>query len=367
MSQDTSAPDAVVVDETTVVVGPSLLARLGAEAFGTFFLVLAILGVALYSVGGLGAGTVGVALAGGIALLGGIAAVGHVSGGHFNPAVTLGAAIGGRTAWADVLPYWLAQLVGGVIASAVLFATIPSSALPVLQQSGLISDATQQAFLSSTANGFEEHSPLAVATNGAFSFSIWSALIIEIVATAIFVGVILGVTDKRSNSKLAPVAIGLTLTVLLLVATPFTNAGLNPARSFAAAVFAGGWTWGQLWLFVVAPLAGAAIAALFYRAFAFAPVQDDLLAEDEVFVVDEAAVVAEGTGTAGAAGAAGSATAAAVAEEAASPSTEVPEAVEVTETVETVEVVESAEATEAGTTGPEGSDAEPTDGTAPKA
>jgi aquaporin Z len=367
MSQDTSAPDAVVVDETTVVVGPSLLARLGAEAFGTFFLVLAILGAALYSVGGLGTGTIGVALAGGIALLGGIAAVGHVSGGHFNPAVTLGAAIGGRTAWADVLPYWLAQLVGGVIASAVLFATIPASALPVLQQSGLIADATQQAFLSSTANGFGEHSPLATATNGAFSFSVWSALIIEIVAAAIFVGVILGVTDKRSNSKLAPVAIGLTLTVLLIVVAPFTNAGLNPARSFAAAVFAGGWTWSQLWLFIVAPLAGAAIAALFYRAFAFAPVQDDLLAEDEVFVVDEAAVVSEGTGAAPATAAAGAATAAAVAEEAATPAAEVPTTVEAVEVTETVEVVEAAEPAASDTTGPDASDAEPTDGTAPKA
>ncbi|MEK8225538.1 aquaporin [Oerskovia sp. M15] len=260
------------------------------------------------------------AFAGGIALLGGIAAVGHISGGHFNPAVTLGAAIGGRTAWADVLPYWLAQLVGATIASAVLFATIPSSALPILQQSGLIADATQQAFLSGTANGFGEHSPLAAATNGAFAFDVWAAIIIEVVATAIFVGVILGVTDKRSNSKLAPVAIGLTLTVLLLLAAPFTNASINPARSFAAAVFAGGWTWGQLWVFIVAPLAGAAIAALFYRAFAFTPVQDDLLAEEEVVVVEEAAVVSGAT--------AGAATATPV---------ETPETVEVTE----VDVVEA--------------------------
>ena len=371
MSQDTSAPDAVVVDEATVVVGPSLLARLGAEAFGTFFLVLAILGVALYSIGGLGAGTVGVALAGGIALLGGIAAVGHVSGGHFNPAVTLGAAIGGRTAWRDVLPYWLAQLVGGVIASAVLYATIPSSALPVLQQSGLIADATQQAFLTGTANGFEEHSPLATATNGAFAFSVWSALIIEIVAVAIFVGVILGVTDKRSNSKLAPVAIGLTLTVLLLVVAPFTNAGLNPARSFAAAVFAGGWTWSQLWLFIVAPLAGAAIAALFYRAFAFAPVQDDLLAEEDVYVVDEAALAQETERPAAAqAAAAQTSTAHTAADQA--PATRAPEAAESVETVEVteVEVTEpgrpsTSSGTDAAGTGSPDGDQSP--GTAPRA
>ncbi|MBE7699462.1 aquaporin [Oerskovia sp. Sa1BUA8] len=364
MSQDTSAPDVVVDEETTVVVGPSLLARLGAEAFGSFFLVLAILGVTLYSVGGLGAGTLGVALAGGIALLGGIAAVGHVSGGHFNPAVTLGAAIGGRTAWGDVLPYWLAQLVGGVVASAVLFATIPSSALAVLQQSGLIADATQQAFLSSTANGFDTHSPLAVATNGAFAFSLWSALIIEIVAAAILVGVVLGVTDKRTSSRVAPVAIGLTYAVLILVVTPFTNAGLNPARSFAAAVFAGGWTWGQLWLFVVAPLAGAAIAGLFYRAFAFAPVQDDLLAEDEVFVIDETAVVA-GSATEAPAG---SATAASVAEQATSPATNVPggSTVEETETVEVTEVSE-VEEPEADTRESTTTDGTTPDGPAPKA
>jgi aquaporin Z len=356
MSQDTSAPDAVVVEEATVVVGPSLLARLGAEAFGTFFLVLSILGVALYG-RFTGAGLVlPVALAGGIALLAAIAAVGHVSGGHFNPAVTLGAAIGGRTAWRDVLPYWLAQIVGGIIASLILFATLPSAALPILQQNAVIADATKQAFISGTANGFGEHSPLAASTSGAFSFEWFSAFLIEVVVTAIFVGVILGVTDKRSNSKLAPTAIGLSLAALLLIAAPFTNGSLNPARSIAAAIFSDSWALSQLWLFIVAPLVGAAIAALFYRAFAFAPVQDDLLAEDEVFVVEEETDV---TGAPEAA-----ATAAVVAEEAASPAVEVPEAVETVEVTE-VEVTEVAEteAPEAGT----GKDSSDEDGTAPKA
>lgn len=351
MSQDTSAPDAVVVEEATVVVGPSLLARLGAEAFGTFFLVLSILGVALYG-RFTGAGLVlPVALAGGIALLAAIAAVGHVSGGHFNPAVTLGAAIGGRTAWRDVLPYWLAQIVGGIIASLILFATLPSAALPILQQNAVIADATKQAFISGTANGFGEHSPLAASTGGAFSFEWFSAFLIEVVVTAIFVGVILGVTDKRSNSKLAPTAIGLSLAALLLIAAPFTNGSLNPARSIAAAIFSDSWALSQLWLFIVAPLVGAAIAALFYRAFAFAPVQDDLLAEDEVFVVEEETDL---TGTP-------AATAAVVAEEAASPAVEVPEAVETVEVTE-VEVTET-EVPEAGT----GKDSTDEDGTAPKA
>ncbi len=356
MSQDTSAPDAVVVEEATVVVGPSLLARLGAEAFGSFFLVLSILGVGLYG-RFTGAGLVlPVALAGGIALLAAIAAVGHVSGGHFNPAVTLGAAIGGRTAWRDVLPYWLAQIVGGIIASLILFATLPSAALPILQQNAVIADATKQAFISGTANGFGEHSPLAASTSGAFSFEWFSAFLIEVVVTAIFVGVILGVTDKRSNSKLAPTAIGLSLATLLLIAAPFTNGSLNPARSIAAAIFSDSWALSQLWLFIVAPLVGAAIAALFYRAFAFAPVQDDLLAEDEVFVVEEETDV---TGAPAAAP-----TAAVVAEEAASPAVEVPEAVETVEVTE-VEVTEVAEteAPEAGT----GKDPSDEDGTAPKA
>ncbi|BDZ41067.1 hypothetical protein GCM10025865_03660 [Paraoerskovia sediminicola] len=267
------------------VVEHSVLARLGAEVFGTFFLVLAICGVALYSIGGLGPGALGGALAGGLALMAGIAAVGHVSGGHFNPAVTLGAALAGRTRWLDVPLYWVAQLVGGAAATLVLFATIPSSALPVLQQSALISDATKSALMGGVANGYAEHSPLAGSTNRAFAFDLVSALLIEVVLTAVFVGVILAVTDKSVSTKLAPVAIGLTLTVVLLIAGPFTNGSVNPARSTAAAIFAGDWALSQLWLFWVAPLLGAAIAGLFYRVFTWrTPVQDDLLSENELAV-----------------------------------------------------------------------------------
>ncbi|WP_265520740.1 aquaporin [Oerskovia flava] len=299
MSKDTAAPHVgapdLVVDErqTVSVVGPSLLARLGAESFGTFFLVLAILGVALYGRFSNAGLTLASALAGGLALMAAVAAVGHVSGGHFNPAVTLGAAIGGRTAWRDLLPYWLAQLVGAVLAGLVLFATIPQAGLPILQQGGAIAEATRQSFLSSVANGYGDDSPLAAATNGAFAFDMVAVLLIEVVVTAVFVGIILGVTDQRSTAKIAPVAIGLALTVGLLIAAPFSGGSLNPARSFAAAVFAGDMS--QVWLFIVAPLAGAAIAALFYRAFAVAPEQDDLLGEDKIVVEEQAAVVEEQT------------------------------------------------------------------------
>lgn len=283
--------DAYYVPAGTVVeVGPGLVARLGAEAFGTFFLVLAGLGVALYSAVNQ-SGTLAVALAFGIAVLGGAAAVGHVSGGHFNPAVTLGAAIGGRTAWRDVLPYWLAQLVGGAVAAAVVFITIPKT-LPALFQK---SDPRE--LFSGVANGFGTHSPLygtvQTATSGAQTseFTLTTALLVEVIVTAIFVGVILGVTDRRANKVQAPVAIGLALTVLILVAMPVTNASLNPARSTAAAIFSDSWAFQQLWVFWVAPLVGAALAGLVYRAFAAEPPEDNLLEEDEEFVTTEDTLV----------------------------------------------------------------------------
>ncbi len=281
--------DAYVVPAGTVVVtGPSLVARLGAEAFGTFTLVLVGLGIALYStVSGLG-GTLGVALGFGLAVLAGIIAVGHISGGHFNPAVTLGAAIGGRTAWRDVLPYWLAQLIGGILAAAILFITIPDKLPGLLVQGGT---ATSKSFFSSVANGFASHSPLSVASQGQVEFSTAIALLVEIVVTAVFVGVILGATDRRSANVQAPFAIGLALAVLILVAIPVTNASLNPARSTAAAVFSDSWALSQLWLFWVAPLVGAALAGLIYRAFAAEPAEDNLLEEDDAYVTTDDVVV----------------------------------------------------------------------------
>lgn len=273
---------------TVVVTGSSLLARLGAEVFGTFFLVLAGLGIAVY--GTINSyGPLPVALGFGIALLAGAIAVGNVSGAHFNPAVTFGAAIAGRTAWRDVLPYWLAQLVGGALAAAVVFITIPS-ALPGL----IAAEGNAKTFFSALSNGYGPHSPLSTASQGQVEFGLVTALLIEVVVTAVFMGVILASTDRRAAHVQAPFAIGLALTILILVAMPITNASLNPARSTASAIFSESWAFGQLWVFWVAPLAGAALAALVYRAFAAEPPADNLLEEDEAFVVDEDVVVVEG-------------------------------------------------------------------------
>ncbi|WP_174768686.1 aquaporin, partial [Cellulomonas biazotea] len=271
----------VVPAGTVVATGPGLLARVGAETFGTFVLVLGGVGTALYAAV-TGAGALAVALAFGVALFAGIAAVGHVSGGHFNPAVTFGAALAGRTSWKDVLPYWLAQLVGAAAAAAVLFVVVTT--LPALE-------GQERGFFSSTANGFEAHSPIAAQAGEGFSWI--GAGLIELVVTAVFVGIILGVTDRRSTSGAAPVAIGLALTALLLVATPVTNGSLNPARSVAAAIFSDGWAFEQVWLFWAAPLLGAAIAALVYRAFASEPVEDNLFEEDDVYVTTDDVLVVE--------------------------------------------------------------------------
>ncbi len=274
MSQDIAAESGTAsVDVETAADIPQygLFARLAAEAFGTFVLVLGIVGTATFNAVNSGQ-ILPVALAGGILVMGAIAAVGGVSGGHFNPAVTFGLTLAGRAAWRDLAPYWLAQLVGGTAAAAVMFSIIPDS-FPAL--TGAADKAT---LFQGTANGFGSHSPLATLTASAAQgggtpaeFSVWAALLVEVIVTAVFVGVILGVTSKRSKVTFAPVVIGLTLGAMLVVAWPVTNASLNPARSFASAVFGGGWTWGQLWLFVVAPLVGGALAALFYRAFAPVP------------------------------------------------------------------------------------------------
>ncbi|UZN02116.1 aquaporin [Cellulomonas sp. S1-8] len=275
---------------TVVAAGPGLVARLGAEVFGSFFLVLVGVGIALYSAfSNTGAG-LGVALGFGVAALAGIVAVGHVSGGHFNPAVTFGACLAGRTPFRDLLPYWLAQVVGAALAAAVLFLTIPSSLPALVAQGG---EATVRSFFSGTANGFGEHSPLATLSSGQVEFGLVSALLVEVIATAVFVGVILGATDRRANKAHVPFAVGLTLTVVLLLAMPVTNGSINPARSLAAAIFSDSWALQQVWLFWVAPLLGAAIAALVYRAFAAEPVEDSLFAEDELYVAEEDVVVVD--------------------------------------------------------------------------
>jgi len=247
----------------------SLAARLGAEAFGTFGLVLAIVGVALYDRFSNGSYVFPVAIAGGLGVAALIAAVGHVSGGHFNPAVTFGLAIAGRARWRDLVPYWIAQVVGGAAAAALLFATVPDTLVKALSV-----DSTRALF-AGTANGYGKNSPLSALSSGQAEFSLTHALLIEVVVTAVFVGVIIGVTDKRAKAaKLAPVSIGFALFAAIIVAGPITNASVNPARSTASAIFSTGNIFtldgvaGQLWLFWVAPLVGGGIAALFYLAFA---------------------------------------------------------------------------------------------------
>jgi len=263
--------------------GMSLLARCSAEAFGAFFLVLAGVGVAIYSVYDQ-IGSLAVALAFGLAVMAGIIAVGHISGGHFNPAVTLGAAMAGRTPWRDVLPYWLAQLVGGLAAAAVLFLTVPDGLGNLIGKG----DGRRGVF-SAVSNGFGAHSPLAhlLADGGVKSdvtFSLVTALLVEVVLTAVFVGIILGSTSRLAATHLSPVAIGLTLTVVILIAMPITNASLNPMRSTATAIFADTWALKQLWLFWLAPLLGAAIAGLLYRAFATPQDEEYLVVEEEELV-----------------------------------------------------------------------------------
>lgn len=270
MSQDIAAEGGTApadVDTAAGIPQHGLFARLAAEAFGTFVLVLGIVGTATFNLFNNGQ-IITVALAGGILVMGAIAAVGGISGGHFNPAVTFGLTLAGRATWRDLVPYWAAQLVGGTAAAAVMFSIIPDSVLPFAQVT------SKAEFFQLTANGFGTHSPAANLTAAAaqqggtpVEFTLWAAVLVEVIVTAVFVGVILGVTSKRSSVTFAPVVIGLTLGAMLIVAWPVTNASLNPARSFASAVFGGGWTWGQLWVFVVAPLVGAALAALFVRAF----------------------------------------------------------------------------------------------------
>ncbi len=282
MSQDYAAPaGAYQADDVVAVAAPySLMTRLVAEAFGTFILVLGIVGTAVFNILNLSGTILTIALAGGIMLMAGIAAVGHVSGGHFNPAVTFGLALAGRTSWRDLLPYWLAQFVGATAAAAVLWAVIPIKLVEAM------SLETRGDLLARTANGWGTRSGLAAATQGTVEFPFLSAAIFEVVIAAVFVGVILAVTKKP---RITPpsVVIGFTLTALHIISWPATNTSFNPARSFASVIFSGnGDAWGQLWLFLVAPLVGAGLAALFALVFspvAAAPVDVEVDDVDETY------------------------------------------------------------------------------------
>lgn len=223
----------------------SLAKRAIAEVFGTFVLVIGVIGTALLS--SPLTGWLGVSLAVGLAVIVAAYAVGHISGGHFNPAVTLGAAASGRFAWRDVPVYILAQLLGGLLATTVLFfvAMGKTGELATLQAGGFAS------------NGYDAHSP--------GGYNLVSVIIVEVVLTAVFLYVILGVTDRRAPTGFAPLAIGLTLTVIHLVAIPVSNASVNPARSIATAVYGGGDAIAQVWVFIVAPIVGALIAGFTYK------------------------------------------------------------------------------------------------------
>jgi aquaporin Z len=230
---------------------PSPAARIGAEFLGTFWLVFAGCGAAVLAGVVLtpdkvpvGIGYLGVALAFGLTVLTMAFAVGHVSGGHFNPAVTIGLAVAKRIEWKWVPTYIVTQIVAGTAAGAILLAVASG-------KDGF--SATDSGFAS---NGYGDRSP--------GGYSLLACALVEIVLTAFFLYVILGATDDRAPKGFAPIAIGLTLTLIHLVGIPVTNTSVNPARSLGVAWFAGGSALGQVWLFIVAPIVGAAIAGITY-------------------------------------------------------------------------------------------------------
>jgi aquaporin Z len=226
----------------------TLAKRTTAEFLGTFWLVLGGCGSAVLAAGfpDVGIGFLGVALAFGLTVVTMAYAVGHVSGAHFNPAVTVGLFAARRIPSSDVLPYVVAQVAGAIAGAAILY--VIASGKPGF-------DAAASGFAS---NGFGAHSP--------GGYSLVAGLVCEIVMTFFFLIVILGATDKRAPQGLAPLAIGLALTVIHLVSIPVTNTSVNPARSTGPALFAGGWAVEQLWLFWLAPIAGAVVAGLVHRA-----------------------------------------------------------------------------------------------------
>lgn len=221
--------------------------KLLAEFLGTFVLVLGGCGCAVLAAAWpeLGIGFTGVALAFGLSVLTMAYAVGHISGGHFNPAVTLGLWAGGRFGLTQVLPYIVAQVLGALAAGGVLYLIASGEASFDIDINGF------------AANGYGEHSP--------GGYSLLACLLAEGVLTAIFLVVIMGATDKEASAGFAPVAIGLALTLIHLISIPVTNTSVNPARSTGVALYQGGWALEQLWLFWLIPLAGGVAGGLLYR------------------------------------------------------------------------------------------------------
>jgi len=225
----------------------SLGKRAVAEFFGTFWLVFGGCGSAVLAAAfpQLGIGFVGVALAFGLTVLTMVFALGHISGGHFNPAVSVGLVVGKRFRLSDLLPYIIAQVVGGIAGAGTLY--VIASGKAGFELSGGFA-----------SNGYGAHSP--------GGYSLTACLVAEVVLTFFFLMIIMGSTDKRAPVGFAPIAIGLGLTLIHLVGIPVTNLSVNPARSTGPAVFVGGWAISQLWLFWVAPIVGGAIAGGLYKA-----------------------------------------------------------------------------------------------------
>jgi aquaporin Z len=231
--------------------------KLLSEFLGTFWLVLGGCGSAVLAAAfpNLGIGFVGVSLAFGLTVLTGAYAFGPISGGHFNPAVTIGLWAGGRFPGRDIPAYVIAQLVGAIVAAGVLY----------LIASGKVGFDLSKGF---AANGFAEHSP--------GGYSLTAALVTEIVMTFMFLMVILGTTHRRAPVGFSGLAIGLALTLIHLISIPVTNTSVNPARSTGPAIFVGGWALAQLWLFWLAPIAGAIAAGWLYRGALEAGAEPDI-------------------------------------------------------------------------------------------
>ncbi|MFV0390302.1 MAG: aquaporin Z [Paludibacteraceae bacterium] len=223
-----------------------------AEFLGTFGLVLGGCGSAVLAAGipDLGIAYAGVALAFGLTVLVGAYGLGHISGAHFNPAVTLGLLAGGRTNGKDVLPYIISQILGAIVAAGVIYIVASGN------MNFAIDNTQAGAF---AANGYGALSP--------HGYGVLSAIVIEFVLTFMFLIIILGATDERAPKGFAGLAIGLALTLIHLISIPVTNTSVNPARSISQAIFAGGDYIPQLWLFIVVPIAGAMCAGWVYKSF----------------------------------------------------------------------------------------------------
>ena len=224
----------------------NLQKKLTAEFIGTFWLVLGGCGSAVLAAAfpEVGIGLLGVSLAFGLTVMTLVYGLGHVSGAHFNPAVSFGLWVGGRFEGKELLPYILAQVLGGIAGAAVLY--LIASGKPDFELGGF------------AANGYGANSP--------GGYGLTAALITEVVMTMMFLMIILGATDKRAPAGFAGIAIGLGLTLIHLISIPVTNTSVNPARSTSQALFVGDWAIGQLWLFWVAPIVGAIIAGIIYKA-----------------------------------------------------------------------------------------------------